>query len=53
MRVIGLFSVVLGVSSMVLLVIPAQPGKAAQSVNSSLIRVAGVMQQEGFDVGCV
>jgi hypothetical protein len=53
MHVISFISVVPGVSSMVLMVIPAQHGKATQYVNDSLLRVARVMQGAGFDVDCV
>jgi hypothetical protein len=53
MHVISFTSVVPGVSSMVLMVVPAQHGKATQCVNDSLIRVARVMREGGFDVECV
>jgi hypothetical protein len=53
MHVIAFISVVPGLSSMVLMVIPAQHGKATQYVNDSLLRVARVMQGARFDVDCV
>jgi hypothetical protein len=52
-HVVGLDSVVQGASSMVLTVIAAQPGKSTRYVNNSLLRVARVMRQSGFDGCCV